>query len=230
MCKKCNTDSKKSDRFKDGEWVLFDGGLYEVDGCHKDGKLYLKSNVSNAVFSVEESQVKKVIDLDLDGVDLDKWDGDFKKGERCKIVNYHLYEYNGSEVIISDYANGSGKYLIDDVDDAWWMWIEPCYLEKVDKKSDRKSYPLYSGVIKYFPDALLELSKVSVAGNKQHENGDELEWDRGKSNDHLDSLMRHLADHAKGGYIDDDGLYHISKVAWRACAALQEFIEKEIKS
>ena len=52
----------------------------------------------------------------------------------------------------------------------------------------RKDYPVYTGVVRYFPDA----------------------------------LMRHLLD---GDKIDDDGVLHLAKVAWRALAALQEKIE-----
>ena len=32
---------------------------------------------------------------------------------------------------------------------------------------DRKKYPVYTGVVKYFPDALMEVSRVSLLGNKQ---------------------------------------------------------------
>ena len=33
---------------------------------------------------------------------------------------------------------------------------------------ERKERPVFTGVIKYFPDALMELATVSLAGNKQH--------------------------------------------------------------
>ena len=98
--------------------------------------------------------------------------------------------------------------------------------ESTDDRNPRKGMPLFSGLLAYFPDALLEVSKVSVAGNKQHNNGDELKWDRSKSTDQLDSSLRHLTDHAKGNYIDDDGLYHLSKTVWRLLAELQIFLEE----
>ncbi len=87
----------------------------------------------------------------------------------------------------------------------------------------RKKQPIYSGVLKYFPDALLEVSKVSYAGNKQHNPDSELHWDRTKSTDDLDALMRHLIDIDK---VDDDGILHSAKVAWRALAHLQKQLEK----
>ena len=89
---------------------------------------------------------------------------------------------------------------------------------------DRKKHPVYTGVIKYFPDALMELSKVSLAGNKQHHSDKPLHWDKSKSPDHLDALMRHLLE---ADDLDDDGILHLAKVAWRALAALQEELEKK---
>jgi hypothetical protein len=88
---------------------------------------------------------------------------------------------------------------------------------------NRKDYPVYTGVLKYFPDALMELSRVSLQGNKQHHPDKPLHWDRRKSTDHLDALARHLIEAEKA---DDDGILHLAKVAWRALAALQEKLEK----
>ena len=60
--------------------------------------------------------------------------------------------------------------------------------------SKRKEMPIFSGVVKYFPDALKEVSKVSFIGNKQHNEGNELIWDKSKSTDHQDAMLRHLID------------------------------------
>jgi hypothetical protein len=87
----------------------------------------------------------------------------------------------------------------------------------------RKEYPVFSGLLMYFPDACLELARTSLAGNKQHHPDKPLHWDRTKSNDHLDALVRHLI---QAGQIDDDGIRHSAKVAWRALANLQLEIEK----
>ena len=91
-----------------------------------------------------------------------------------------------------------------------------------DKHQQRKSMPVYSGVLKYFPNALKYVSKVSLAGNNQHHPDKPLHWDKSKSKDHLDALTRHLIDAAK---VDDDGLLHLGKVAWRALAALEDKLE-----
>ena len=54
----------------------------------------------------------------------------------------------------------------------------------------RKDIPIYTGFIKYFPDAIIEVTKRSVEGSRQH-HGDKVWWDKSKSKDELDSLMRH---------------------------------------
>lgn len=87
-----------------------------------------------------------------------------------------------------------------------------------EKNINRKNYPMYTGLIKYFPDALMEVSNVSRIGNEQHHAGEPLHWDKTKSMDHLDALFRHLIE---ADDLDDDGVLHLAKVAWRALAALQ---------
>ena len=89
----------------------------------------------------------------------------------------------------------------------------------------RKQIPLSSGVLKYFPDALKEVARVSQIGNDQHHPGKPLHWDKPKSNDHEDAMLRHLMDHQAGVHWDDDTAMHLGKVAWRALAALQTFID-----
>ena len=91
----------------------------------------------------------------------------------------------------------------------------------------RKDYPVFSGVLKYFPLALLEVSKVSKIANDQHNPGEPIHWDRSKSTDELDALTRHLIDHASGKEVDDDGLLHIAKVCWRSLACLQKLLEEK---
>jgi malonyl CoA-acyl carrier protein transacylase len=94
--------------------------------------------------------------------------------------------------------------------------------EMMDEATKRKATPVYSGVLKYFPDAIKEVAKCSFQGQQQHNPDKPLAWDRSKSGDELDALMRHLLD---AGTIDTDGIRHSTKVAWRALANLLKEIE-----
>ena len=89
-----------------------------------------------------------------------------------------------------------------------------------------KDFPVFSGVLSYFPLALKEVARVSVAGNKQHnKDASFLYWDRKKSHDHADALARHLLNL---GFRDDDGILHSAKVAWRALANLEIELESRL--
>ena len=88
----------------------------------------------------------------------------------------------------------------------------------------RKEYPIATGVLDYFPLAITEIAHVSFIGNQQHNPNQPLHWDRSKSTDEADALMRHFKDR---GTLDTDGIRHSAKVAWRALALLQKEIEKE---
>ena len=88
--------------------------------------------------------------------------------------------------------------------------------------TDRKQRPVCSGVLHYFPDAILEVARCSWVGNEQHNPGQPLHWDRAKSTDEADALVRHLM---RAGEMDSDGVRHTAKVAWRALALLQKELE-----
>lgn len=89
---------------------------------------------------------------------------------------------------------------------------------------ERKDRPLARGLLDYFPDALMEVAYTSKISNDQHNPGQELHWNRSKSTDHADCILRHLIDR---GTLDTDGVRHSAKVAWRALALLQTEIENE---
>lgn len=91
----------------------------------------------------------------------------------------------------------------------------------------RKSHPVASGVLDYFPDALVAISNVSWKGNEQHNPGQPLHWAREKSTDEADTMLRHFL---QRGSLDTDGLRHTAKMAWRALALLQKEIENEGRS
>jgi hypothetical protein len=92
--------------------------------------------------------------------------------------------------------------------------------------SQRKKIPLWSGLVAYFPDALVAVAAVSKQGSDQHHPGQPMHWDRSKSMDQQDTLLRHLWD---SGTADTDGHLHTAKVAWRALAMLQLELEANAK-
>ena len=94
----------------------------------------------------------------------------------------------------------------------------------MNKHQQRKNQPVFTGVLKYFPDALKKVSECSLAGNNQHHAEKELHWDKTKSFDNEDALVRHLIDHSKNP-MDDDGILHLTKCAWRALASLQIYLD-----
>lgn len=89
----------------------------------------------------------------------------------------------------------------------------------------RKNVPIASGCLDYFPDAIAAVAEVSRVGNEQHHPGTPLHWDRSKSTDEADALIRHFMER---GTRDTDTLRHSAKMAWRALALLQKEIEKEM--
>ncbi len=88
----------------------------------------------------------------------------------------------------------------------------------------RKTQPVATGFVDYFPDAIRAVANLSYTGNQQHNPGKPLHWDRTKSTDEADCLMRHFIER---GTLDTDGIRHSAKVAWRALALLQKEIENE---
>jgi hypothetical protein len=81
--------------------------------------------------------------------------------------------------------------------------------------NERKKINIYSGVIKYFPKALCAVAQCSARGSKQLHPDEPMHWDRNKSPNELDSMMRHI--------LDEDW----DAVAWRALANLEKKLEEQ---
>lgn len=96
-----------------------------------------------------------------------------------------------------------------------------CSALPTDAKA-RKGIPIYSGFLKYFPRACAAVAELSRIGNDQHNPGKPLHWDRSKSGDEHDAMLRHILE---AGKIDTDGVRHSTKAAWRGMAALEKELE-----
>lgn len=114
--------------------------------------------------------------------------------------------------------------------------------------TDRKGVPMASGVLAYFPATLVEVARISKAGNDKHNPGQPLHWARGKSNDHADCILRHLTDlqdllrdyHDSIDDMVDTEIWYpnavaelnqkirteVGQLAWRALALGQETLEE----
>lgn len=84
-----------------------------------------------------------------------------------------------------------------------------------EDSAERKKFQVYTGFIKYFPDAIAAVARHSVENNEKHSPGTPVHWNRAKSSDELDALMRHI--------MEEEWV----AVAWRAMAHLQKQIEKD---
>lgn len=95
----------------------------------------------------------------------------------------------------------------------------------------RKQFPVTTGVLDYFPDAVSAVAEVSFLGNMKHNPGQPLHWARGKSMDHADCCARHLIERGGFDVLVVDGveyrIRHSAALAWRALALLQEELEAE---
>lgn len=91
--------------------------------------------------------------------------------------------------------------------------------------AERKSAPMFRGLLGYFPAALFEVARHSLDSEKKHNPGGTTgpNWYRGKSHDHADCIVRHLID--AGDHNTPDRLVHLRSLAWRALAVLQEECE-----
>jgi|TARA_R110000764_G_scaffold203297_1_gene288523 hypothetical protein len=93
-------------------------------------------------------------------------------------------------------------------------WAEPLPFKLPTDAKERKAIPIYTGFISYFPRAIAAVAQLSLAGGIQHgQTADTLHWDRAKSGDEKDAMMRHI--------IDEDW----DQVAWRAMANLEKYLE-----
>ena len=94
-----------------------------------------------------------------------------------------------------------------------------------EDQESRNAMPLFDGFMAYFPNAMAEVARLSHDATKQHHPDQPMHWDRSKSTDHKNKIVRHVVD---AGKFDDKGHRHSTMVAWRAMALLQEELERDL--
>lgn len=85
----------------------------------------------------------------------------------------------------------------------------------------RGDFLMADGLLDYFPNALAAVARHSKLAGDKHHPGEPVHWERSKSTDHRNKILRHLVD-AGDGRVDKDGNLHSVALAWRALALAQE--------
>jgi hypothetical protein len=92
--------------------------------------------------------------------------------------------------------------------------------------AERKAAPVHTGVMLYFPDALMAIARHSKKANDKHNPGEPLHWARAKSTDQTDAAARHLL--TPNAIDPDTGEIELVGAAWRTLAELQLAEEKRL--
>lgn len=79
--------------------------------------------------------------------------------------------------------------------------------------AERKTYPVYTGFMRYFPRAIAAVAHHSYINNEKHNPGEPLHWSKENSSDHMDCTGRHM--------LEEDSV----SIAWRAMANLEIELE-----
>lgn len=87
----------------------------------------------------------------------------------------------------------------------------------------RKEFPVYSGFVAYFPNAMAQVAHLSYLGNQKHHKDKPLHWDQSKSTDEKDCEMRHMID-AMQAESHDEMVLELASKAWRAMADLERYL------
>ena len=101
---------------------------------------------------------------------------------------------------------------------------------QVDDSAERKTAPVATGCVDYFPDALWAVAELSYWGTEKHHPGEPVHDARGKSQDDADCLLRHFTQRGTWDTLTlKDGrtvrVRHSAAVAWRALRILQKECE-----
>lgn len=183
------------DAFFNAEAMLHGRGCSVVNPARMDldagfNPYHLRPNYDWNIVPDNGFDFKKCLDRDIDAV-------------RNADIIYMLQGWQNSQGAVAEKALAEWCGLE--------VWYEVTEQQRglPEDSAERKKYPMYSGLIKYFPDALAEVAHHSWEGNEKHNPGQPLHWAREKSSDQEDALVRHITEGNWTG------------VAWRALAKLQ---------
>lgn len=147
-----------------------------------------------------------------------------KHREEFRKAIAQTFEAFGLALVVSDCTDPSAKLVIVPLTSSKLLGATQMTRNRHGFSTDyneRKAQPIVTGVLDYFPLAILAVAEVSNDGNAQHNPGEPLHWAREKSQDEVNTAARHLLE--RGGA--DGKVRHLAKAAWRTLAALQKEIE-----
>ena len=164
----------------------------------------------------------------------------FKIGDKVRIVEaHHGHGFSIGDIVTLTYIVNNGKHydaISDSSGKSWFVMADEIELLPIvpptpvaSTSQERKNSPVFSGVLQYFPEAMMEISRHSKKGNDKHNPGQPLHWAKEKSTDHADCIARHLIDIGPNWDALDEKTksYHATALAWRALALLQTVLERK---
>ena len=87
-----------------------------------------------------------------------------------------------------------------------------------DDHHERLDYPVFSGLLAYFPNACAAVARHSKVSNDQHNPGQPMHWAKEKSIGRGDKIVSHLMQGMAG---DGNADEHLTAMAWRALELLE---------
>lgn len=93
--------------------------------------------------------------------------------------------------------------------------------------AERLDYPIFEGLLDYFPHACAEVAKHSKIGNDQHNPGEPMHWAKEKSIGRGNKIVRHLVDGWRMAMCGSDRetvIRHFAAMTWRANELLERYI------
>lgn len=175
----------------------------------------------------KKCQIKEANSLDLDGY---CWDCNDDEIVKSVYKPKQISPENRTKALVA--LSKLGCISDQDIANALTVDLKPTMTLPTDS-TKRKEYPIFRGVLRYFPAALAGISNISQKGNNKHNPGEEMYHARGKSTDHGDCILRHLTDtedllaaKERGGQVTNEQiLEETSQLAWRVLAYSQEIHE-----
>lgn len=136
------------------------------------------------------------------------------------------------------YGTLTGNSVLDSGELSKTKWVKQDPTSRMmtlsTDSADRKNYPLFRGLLRYFPAALAGIARTSWLGNEKHNPGKELHHARSKSGDHGDCILRHMMDvedlkaaleRGDAGVTKEQILEEVNCACWRMLALSQELHE-----